>query len=57
MSVYYEIWGILPDKKKRSLIMTYEEDKWQRAEKKAARLIEMEMSGVVLLEKKTNEKD
>jgi len=51
MAIYYEIWGILPDKKKRSLIMTYEEDKWQRAEKKAARLIEMQMSGVVLLEK------
>lgn len=51
MAIYYEIWGVLPDKKKRSLIITYEEDRWQRAEKKAARLIEMQMSGVVLLEK------
>lgn len=51
MSIYYEIWGVLPNKKKRSLIITYEENKWQQAEKKTARLIELEMSGVVLLEK------
>ena len=51
MSIYYEIWGVLPNKKKRSLIITYEENKWQQAEKKTARLIELELSGVVLLEK------
>ena len=51
MSIYYEIWGVLPNKKKRSHIITYEENKWQQAEKKTARLIELEMSGVVLLEK------
>lgn len=51
MQIYFEVWGIEPNKKTRIKIAEYDEIYWQRAEKKAYALTEAGYTKVVIFEK------
>ena len=51
MQIYFEVWGIEPNKKTRIKIAEYDEIYWQRAEKKAFALENQGYTKVVIFEK------